>query len=310
MAPQPEMQLSRLRRGLSTVELVYTSHERWPMPRFPFSDRKLNISVLDSSFNPPTLAHLALANTPFSARFKSSPSDNEDFHAKLLLLSVRNVDKLLKSGDATHTQRLDMMLSFANDIAFPPRSTQSEDSTQIPVGSNIAVGLINEPTFVGKSSTLLEFLHARIQSFFQLGATEIPILPNHIPQPKLTFLVGMDTLERLLAPRYYASEEAMKQSLGAFFSSEGDDSRIICGRRITPGLQESETEREIRTVAACKDYIDCSRIVLVDIDEEVRSLSSSDVRQKISGEDHTWTSMVTPSVVSYIVEHGLYRNVT
>ncbi|OAX39717.1 hypothetical protein K503DRAFT_61401 [Rhizopogon vinicolor AM-OR11-026] len=58
--------LQKVQRQESTVELVYTSHERWPFSPLPVHPQPkpdtIRISVLDSSFNPPTSAHLALVN--------------------------------------------------------------------------------------------------------------------------------------------------------------------------------------------------------------------------------------------------------
>lgn len=313
MVPQFEVQLSRLRRGLSAVELVYASHDQWPLPRVPLSAPRLNISVLDASFNPPTLAHLALANTPFPPCFRASPSVHEAFHAKLLLLSVRNADKSLKPSDATYAQRLDMMVSLTKESLVGSDLSSnnypsSEDGIPPPGAPNIAVGIIDEPTFVGKSHSLLDFLHARLQSL--AGPGTVGARACLTPQPKLTFLVGIDTLERLFAPRYYDSEKAMHQSLQTFFASDEDHSRIICGRRVTPGLRESGSEREARIVTVTKDYIRASRVALVDLDEHVRSLSSSEVRAKRGEDEGTWTAMVTSGVAEYIQQHGLYKKLT
>lgn len=159
--------IESVQQQVVSAALVYTSHERWPLsstqslPRSP-----LRISVLDSSFNPPTLAHLALANAPNP----SSPAS--DYDAKLLLLSVKNADKLLQEGDATLCQRVEMMSLLAtrvhhNGLSSPP---------------NIAVGLVNEPTFIAKSSTLHGFLSGRL--------AELTSDPPHSISTQLTFLMG------------------------------------------------------------------------------------------------------------------------
>ena len=85
--------LQRVQRGLSTLELVHTSHLRWPLPTTPGPHLAptLHISVLDSSFNPPTNAHAALARAPLDAL-------GEQPDATLLLLSVTNADKAPKPG--------------------------------------------------------------------------------------------------------------------------------------------------------------------------------------------------------------------
>ncbi|SJL09787.1 uncharacterized protein ARMOST_13168 [Armillaria ostoyae] len=83
------------------------------------------VLILDSSFNPPTLAHLALARC------------GNDYDARILMLSTTNADKKLAPGDATLAQRQSMMALL---------------------GFHIAV--IDEPTFVGKARRL----HAEMPS--------------------------------------------------------------------------------------------------------------------------------------------------
>ncbi|KAI0077779.1 hypothetical protein K474DRAFT_1771467 [Panus rudis PR-1116 ss-1] len=373
--PSPyEPHLNRVLRGISTVELVYTSHRQWPLPPPPLSHpassshidadadtvTELNISVLDSSFNPPTLAHLALANISLSQAFPCQPASAVDastltstnhFHAKLLLLSVRNADKSLKPGDATYEQRLDMMVRLAEEV----RQDSSSSSSQPPefgvsmsgnileenngsissaartanAEANIAVAIIDEPTFVGKSHVLLKFLTERLASFPSgprstisegiLGepgvgsesqtssSTTSPTL-RAVVRPNLTFIVGIDTLERLFAPRYYGSPEDMHIRLQQFLGPwpDGDGSRVICARRITPGLEVTEDERERKVLAAAKDFVDRGRIAVVDIDEHVRSFSSSEVRRSIEHGDEKWRRMVAANIRDYVQQHELY----
>lgn len=126
--------VDKVTSGSSRFELVYTTHPAWPLPsETETSDSPVEISVLDSSFNPPTLAHDALASL--------DPSSS----ARLLLLSLRNSDKTLKPGDASPAQRLEMMVLLANELVAKG-------------GGPVAVGTIDEPTFVGKSTVVLEHL--------------------------------------------------------------------------------------------------------------------------------------------------------
>ncbi|KAK0480054.1 Nucleotidylyl transferase [Armillaria novae-zelandiae] len=83
------------------------------------------VLILDSSFNPPTLAHLALARC------------GSDYDARIFMLSTTNADKKLAPGDATIAQRQSMMSLL---------------------GFHVAV--IDEPTFVGKARRL----HAEMPS--------------------------------------------------------------------------------------------------------------------------------------------------
>lgn len=301
--------LQRLQQGLSAppVELIYTPHPRWPLPHSQSiqqnPNQSLRISILDSSFNPPTLAHLALANSPRP----SYRDDNEQnletqdtiicgYDAKLLLLSVKNADKSLKSGDATYQQRLEMMLLLSKDVI----------ASQREAAANVAIAIIDKPTFVGKSSALLEFLQRRLTT------------PLHL---ELTFLVGLDTLERLFSPRYYTSETDMMTSLRQFLSAapQGDNSRIVCAKRVsslTEAAQNPESPEDISSLALAKEFRESDRIVVIDIGDIVNRYSSSAIRSAIGrfglgqsvDQDGGWKSMVTKEIARYIVEQRLYAD--
>ena len=333
--------IHRLKTGVSRVELVYVPHDRWPLSSVAQANtlhgqqgrqRQLRISVLDSSFNPPTLAHRALASVPLppSPATDGSPvARSADFDARLLLLSVRNADKALKPTDATYVQRADMMELLARDLitenASPSGASGSDDDVQLFARNsgpgNIAVGLIDEPTFVGKSRILREFFQQRLAALgtpspsgaeipSPAGSSIAPLSPARVAQPQLTFVVGIDTLERILSPRYYASEDAMRTALDQFLSRDGDDSHLICARRITPGLLLAQHEREEAALHAAEGLIDPDRVTMVDIGEKIQEYSSSEVRQRIgSAEDDTiWKRMVTDAIAKYIDEHRLYAS--
>ncbi|KAF7376453.1 hypothetical protein MSAN_00060900 [Mycena sanguinolenta] len=278
--------LNSVQRGLSPIELVYVPHPKWPLPRSQslVPQRPLQISVLDSSFNPPTLAHLALANAP---RPRVGSDVGGEYDAKIYLLSVRNADKTLKPTDASYIQRLEMMLCLAQD------SVSSRDEHQV------AIGIVDEPTFVGKASKLLAFLAQRLSG---LGFAP--------PRPELTFLLGLDTLERVLAPRYYGASPAdpdaeakMFASLHTFFSPEHDNARIVCARRA------SVSSSEAATLKIAERFVSEQRIALIDIGEAEQTYSSTAVRNAIGqGDDSSWKGLVSPSVREYITGSMLYTN--
>ncbi|KAI0368774.1 Nucleotidylyl transferase [Pilatotrama ljubarskyi] len=307
--------LQRIQKGLSVIELIHASHPRWPLPPHPSPSPTLHISVLDSSFNPPTLAHLALANTlPPPATDVPPASSPNDFDARLLLLSVRNADKQLKPGDATYEQRVDMMVLLAHDLArtharnVPAAQAESRILDEAaPHDSNVAVAIIDEPTFVGKSAILRDFLTRRISALLdpaKVTAASPSVVP---PSPKLTFLMGTDTVVRLFAPRYYASEDAMMEALQHFMSSDGDDSRIICARRVSSGVPRAEEQRiEADMAEFARKIVPYQRLSFVDIGERECTYSSSEVRQLVASGDERWRSMVTPSISEYIVANTLY----
>ncbi|KZV94736.1 Nucleotidylyl transferase, partial [Exidia glandulosa HHB12029] len=102
------------------------------------------VLVFDSSFNPPTNAHAALARAPLNVAGGSADTT-------LLLLSVTNADKAPKPGDATPEQRLEMMQLMAQEL-----------------GEDVAVAAIDAPTFVGKARALRSLGAAQLA--FSLGA--------------------------------------------------------------------------------------------------------------------------------------------
>jgi nicotinamide-nucleotide adenylyltransferase len=261
--------LGRLKAGSTRVEFIHKPHISWPHPQrnlhsspgpgsitTTVSDSGLQVAVLDSSFNPPTLAHRALALLPVA----SSQAD-----ARLLLLSVRNADKVPLPGDASPVQRVEMMMRLAHEV-------------------NAAVGLVDAPAFVHKAGILRAALPVGVQ---------------------LSFVQGIDTLERFLAPRYYGdgSIAAMHTAMRHFFAPDGDNSRIICTRRVVE-LADPQGESIIFEVA--REWVEANRICIVDIDNELQSFSSSEVRAKVRAKDHSWRPMVPNDIAEYIEEHSLY----
>lgn len=309
--------LNNVQKGICKppVELISAPHDRWPIPhpRFtPLVRRPLRVLVLDCSYNPPTLAHLALANSrrPLYSESKHSPDHDSDYDAKLLLLSVRNADKTMKPGDASYLQRLEMMTLFAKHVVRNVNSTFN--ATKVSSGpeearlANVAIGIIDEPTFVGKSTSLLAFFKDRFTSF----ASATP--PSIAYDIQSTFIVGFDTFERLILPRYYPSESQMLSSLQKFLSPapDGDDSRIVCAWR-GPSVKDSEVIADDDPKFAITQFISSERIVFIDIGEDVRTYSSTAVRNAISqldSEAENWKKYVPREIADYIVREELYAN--
>ncbi|KAG7089414.1 hypothetical protein E1B28_011102 [Marasmius oreades] len=299
------------------IELVFTSHPAWPRPKRSIPQRPLQISVLDASFNPPTIAHLALANAR-RPRYRSiEESNGHDYDAKLLLLSVRNADKQLKSTDATHAQRLEMMIRFAQELVTVDEAPKKYE--------NVAVAIIGEPTFVGKSHLLQRFLKERT---------------NNQEEFRLTFLLGFDTLERFFAPRYYTSsasfdileaKQQMYTSLEGFFAPHGDNSRIVCARRSPSSYPQSTASQSPSKIpeslsqedppfdptipyplsSTIRDFfrsrsLTFELVKMIDLGEEVWAVSSSDVRNAIMQRDGRWKALTPPLVKEFIEIRNLY----
>ncbi|KAI1659360.1 Nucleotidylyl transferase [Daldinia decipiens] len=154
-----------------------------------------SLLVLDSSFNPPTLAHQHMALSALLEHGQPS-NDSTDKSRVLLLLAINNADKAPKP--AAFPQRLAMMYIFAQDLL---RSTAAETRhTHQCDGVDIAV--TTEPYFHAKARAISasDFYHAREPS-----ATE------------QIFLTGFDTLIRIFNPKYYP-DGSMAVSLDPFFA--------------------------------------------------------------------------------------------
>lgn len=226
-----------------------------------------------------------------------SPSDSYDAH--LLLLSVTNAEKVLKPGDAGPEQRLEMMQLFAKEL----QSSGVDHSA-----GNLAVAVIDEPTFVGKSRQLREFLLHKIINTIKCstvggehgnGAIIVPSLQLH-------FILGFDTVIRLFSTRFYTSQDDMLSSLKTFFHPMGDNCVVVCARRsLEDGASKEDRdteEREFTESTEVRGYIESGRVVLVDIPEDLQAISSTKARR---GE---W-DLVPPSIRDYIEKEGLYISV-
>lgn len=199
--------------------------------------------VLDSSFNPPTIAHMQMATSALqdlraqrdivatlkggeAAEHARRYGGHEDDGVRLLLLlAVNNADKEPKP--ASFEQRLLLMRYFAGDIqrawraARPSQqqapaqeqshesheSHESQDEDELPVD----IGLTTHPYFHEKS--------AAIVSSSEYDFSSSPAATT--PATEQIFLAGYDTLIRIFNPKYYCSpadQTPMQTALDPFFA--------------------------------------------------------------------------------------------
>lgn len=256
-------------------------------PLWPYHSKneKLHIAVLDSSFNPPTRAHLEIISSPLPDAILSrskTASPLLGYTSRLLLFSHKNVDKVLGPGDATPKQRIEMMLLLREEVE---RRT----------GQSCAVGICGEPTFVGKSRVIHDYLASSSSS-----ATESAQGNEDIT---LTFLIGTDTLTRFFNPRYYPPDQ-MDSQLSAFFapSPQGDGSVLVSARRGT----DREVEDEVLRRDAVKPLAEKGRVRLLDLGDEGMDVSSTMIREAVrSGK--SLADLTIPSIEQYVEQQGLYR---
>ncbi|THC99864.1 hypothetical protein EYZ11_000676 [Aspergillus tanneri] len=143
--------------------------------------------VLDSSFNPPTLAHCHIASSALL-------EDPDRPSRLLLLLATQNADK--PSKPAKFEDRLAMMELFARHLL-------SYTETLLPVPERqrlpgIDIGVTKKPYFVDKAADI------------DAGS----VYPPSLEQVHLT---GFDTLVRIFNPKYYPPEHTL-QPLEPFLS--------------------------------------------------------------------------------------------
>lgn len=304
----------------------------------------IHIAVLDSSFNPPTLAHETIASSSFPPRFTPShpaslglttgidrdPDQPSDFNSKsadnpytarLLLFSFRNVDKHLKPHDPSVLQRVEMILLLAKRVGER-------------TGQEVGVGLVDEPTFAGKDGVVREWLERRFAKqppSASSGDTQVAHsrdgtsdciterigsspatddfqlekdLQARHPEVELTFLIGTDTLIRFFDPKYYPPNE-MLPILSDFFTR----SSIVSSQR---GEEATSQGVEIGVLSRpeVKEWVKSGKVRLSGSFKEGREdVSSTRVREAIKhgGGEELLKELVNDDVREYIESEGLYR---
>ncbi|OQD74143.1 hypothetical protein PENDEC_c012G00907 [Penicillium decumbens] len=149
--------------------------------------------VLDSSFNPPTFAHLRIASTALLERL--DPSSR-----LLLLLATQNADK--PSKPAPFEDRLAMMELFALDLRSHLATTKanaasSEPTEEMQYIPAIDIAVTKKPYFIHKAAEI------EACAFY----------PTPLEQVHLT---GYDTLVRILNPKYYPPEHTLEPLIPLF----------------------------------------------------------------------------------------------
>ncbi|KAF2159199.1 hypothetical protein M409DRAFT_71197 [Zasmidium cellare ATCC 36951] len=180
-------------RILKTLTSTSSSSPNDPTPPKPSSsDSPKTLFILDSSFNPPSIAHKTLAlsvlEKPYTAK---SPSP----HRLLLLFAVMNADKA--PSPAAFEQRLAMMTVFARDLLDTVEDSTT-DPEYIPVP--IDIGVTKAPYYTDKSAAIEDE-----------GTEWYPDRPKHV------HLVGFDTLTRLFNAKYYQKFDPPFSALESYF---------------------------------------------------------------------------------------------
>ena len=250
--------------------------------------------ILDSSFNPPSIAHLTLA----TSALKWSVESEQPPYRLLLLFSTHNADKA--PSPASFVQRLALMTMFAEDLS---QSLKTANPPLHPDVSNISIdiGLTKEPYYSDKSAAIAD-------------ATP-PVYPS---KPIHVHLVGYDTLIRFCNPKYYPKHDPPLSALEPFFDA-GHKLRVTQ----RPADPSDESSNDFGTTEEQARYLDDlklgkqqeagfaptwgSNINMVQAEEGV-GVSSTRVRNAAKeGQWDTVNQLCTEGVAAWIKEQALYR---
>ncbi|ORX94666.1 hypothetical protein BCR34DRAFT_219743 [Clohesyomyces aquaticus] len=191
----------------STLNSFASSSSRFRIVRTvnPSNSQPKTLYILDSSFNPPSIAHLALATCAIT---RPAHADAQP-HRLLLLFSTHNADKAPSA--ASFVQRLALMTIFAEDLSrslvhntdsSAPARTGSETDLNSQANIPIDIGLTKEPYYTDKSVAI--------------ASTSPPAYPSH---PAHVHLTGYDTLIRFCNPKYYPNTSPPLSALAPFFEA-------------------------------------------------------------------------------------------
>lgn len=254
------------------------------------SHRPKALYVLDSSFNPPTRAHLQIAT---SAILDDEKAKAEPVKRLLLLLATQNADKAPKP--ASFEQRLTMMSTFAEDLV---RSVQEQCGDERTESQTLVVdvGVIKTPLYLDKALV--------IDRSGEYGT------PN--AGPEQVHLTGFDSLIRLLDTKYYPPDHTL-QPLETLFSRH----RIRATRRIgdewggrerQDAFLQALADGESESQGARREW--ATRIDLVDGKSEgEESVSSTKVRDAAKRKDSEALAKLVPDGVrDWMLAQELYLN--
>ncbi|TVY18020.1 Nicotinamide mononucleotide adenylyltransferase [Lachnellula arida] len=275
--------LSTFTTSPSTFEILHsipspsTSTSTSPLPK--------TLLTLDSSFNPPTLAHAHLLHTALS--LPTHPPTRI-----LLLLATTNADKAPKP--ASFEERLCMMEIFASELLSQltntrPTSNAKEKQTGTEIGG-IDIAVTKHPYFVNKS-------------------TSISAHPSYTQSAQQIHLIGFDTLTRLLDPKYYPPSHTLS-AVSSFLAHH----KLLVTYRLHDawGTREEQDayvkrigEGALDGVGGRREWVGEGRIRMVEGAREV--VSSTRVRDACRrGDGAALKGLVTEGVAEWVLGERLY----
>ncbi|CAO2658558.1 Nn.00g062810.m01.CDS01 [Neocucurbitaria sp. VM-36] len=285
LVPDLESALHSFTSSPSKFRVVRTVNATTTQPK--------TLYILDSSFNPPSIAHLTLAT---SALKQHAPSESSPYRL-LLLFSTHNADKA--PSPASFVQRIALMTVFAEDLSRSLKKAAPSLGADI-VDIAIDIGLTKEPYYSDKSAAIAE-------------TTPRPYSSN----PIHVHLVGYDTLIRFCNPKYYPQSDPPLSALKPFFdaghklrvtqrpSDPSDDSSNGFGsveeqQKYLQGLRDGELEK-----AGFKPAWGSS----IDMAQAEEGVGVSSTRIRNAAKERRWDEvgeLCTEGVVAWIKDQELY----
>lgn len=285
-----------------------------PVPKAKQKPAK-TVYVLDSSFNPPTLAHLHIATSALCAQPSAGPA------RLLLLLALQNADK--QAAPASLEHRLVMMYLMAHEVK--PALIRMLDQGNAGVTkienlvSAVDIGVTKLPFFVDKAEAIAssngtftskpnledeQKKHEAIASRFMLGI--------YTEETEQVHLTGYDTLIRIFEPKYYFPDYRLEK-LDDFFRRY--HLRVTLRPDDKWGSLEDQKEFLDSLARGHMDELGAkqewaSRIDMVvekTIATERGPVSSSYIREAAAkGNEEELDKFTTPDIAAWVLENRLY----
>ena len=275
-------QSSHWNPGTATTSNVTTS-----------SSSPLRIGVLDSSFNPPTIAHLKLL-TECAIAYR--------LDCYLLLISSHNADKgeVKRTTDSDDNKKESKLCDLGIDGGLEGRIEMmkhvAKEAQQV-LSSASSTTCNSQPNTT--SEQLLQSSHeiAVAETSHALFIDKATELSRHFTRPVDSyFILGMDTVVRLFNPKYYLDPVPQ---LTQFLST----SKLICAERAgstTTTQTKAQISQQFKQEVFTKLVQDS--LFPISLSDELQTVSSTAVRSHLKrlGELHTHTSSSIDQDHTYI----------
>ncbi|KAI5359907.1 putative nicotinate/nicotinamide nucleotide adenylyltransferase [Septoria linicola] len=288
LVPELDSALRAFQSSDANFRIFKTIHPSFEAPqepsRPPQGESPKTLFILDSSFNPPSIAHRTLAQ---SALEKSASDKFTKPHRLLLLFAIMNADKA--PSPASFEQRLALMTVFAKDL----QDSLKQDSQKFEL-IPIDIGVTKLPYYTDKSRVI----ETEGQEWY-------PDKPHHI------HLVGYDTLTRFFGAKYYKEFDPPFAALNPYFDA---------GHRLRVTLRPDEEYGTVDTQKAFAKKLEtgemakdggkpewAKQVELVPPNAKA-GVSSTKIRKAAkAGDWETVKQLCTPGVAEWVQQESLYE---